>query len=139
MHGRFWPAISPLAWLFPVAIMLTGAVFPSLWSPVRLGIPPLDIAPGMLTQALLSSVWMLTEYRFAASRDTTIRQLQVDSARSMTLALILTFLAGILLEKGTLPWWYVIPVIASIADSILTPNQGLNNAGQKPFIPTKKD
>jgi hypothetical protein len=129
--------ISPLAWLFPGVVMAVGAVFPSLRLPVRLEIPPLQVTPGILIQVLLSSLWMLTEYRFSASRDTTIKQLQSDSFRSYFLSMLLCFGAGLLLAREICPWFYIIPMLSSVGDSFLTANQGLNNAAQKPFVPTK--
>jgi hypothetical protein len=137
MFHAVWSRISPLAWLFPGAVMAIGAVFPSLQLHVRLAIPPLQVTPGMLIQVLLSSLWMLAEYRFAASRETTIKQLQSDSFRSILLSMVLCFGAGFLLAREICPWFYLIPMLSSVGDAFLTANQGLNNAAQKPFVPTK--
>ena len=137
MFHAVWSRISPLAWLFPGFVMAIGAVFPSLRLPVRLEIPPLQVTPGMLVQVLLSSLWMLAEYRFAASRDTTIKQLQADLFRSISLSMVLCFVAGLLLAREICPWFYLIPMLSSVGDAFLTTNQGLNNAAQKPFVPMK--
>jgi hypothetical protein len=130
-----WARLSPVAWLFPVAVMAIGALYAPLRTYVNSGVPSIVITPGILAQVLLSSGWVLAEYRFAASRETTIKQLQSDAFRSLFLSLVLSFGAGWLLSLGECPWFYIVPTIATIIDAFLTANQGLNNAAQKPFVP----
>jgi hypothetical protein len=112
-----------------------GAAFTPLRSFVSAARPSIEITPGLLIQVLLSTAWLLAEYRFAASRETSIKQLQSDAFRSLFLSLILCFVAGWLLALGECSWFYVIPTVATVGDAFLTANQGLNNAAQKPFVP----
>ncbi len=130
-----WGRISPIAWLFPVIVMGIGALYAPLRTSVNGIVPSIAITPGLLVQVLLSGGWLLAEYRFAASRETSIKQLQSDAFRSLILSLLLSFGAGWLLSIGECPWFYVVPAAAAIADAFLTANQGLNNAAQKPFVP----
>ncbi|HZV21259.1 MAG TPA: hypothetical protein VE986_06905 [Hyphomicrobiales bacterium] len=135
---RIWGRFSPIAWLFPLAIMVVGAFYAPLRIPVSLAVPQISMTPGLLVQLILSLAWMLAEFRFAASRETTIKQLQTDAFRSLLLSLLLTFGAGWLLSVGACPWFYVVPTVTAIVDAFLTANQGLNNAAQKPFVPHLK-
>jgi hypothetical protein len=130
-----WARISPIAWLFPLAVMGIGALYAPLRTYVNGVFPSVETTPGILVQVVLSGAWMLAEYRFAASRETSITQLQADAFRSLFLSLILSFGAGWLLSRGECPWFYIVPAIAAIGDAFLTANQGLNNAAQKPFMP----
>ncbi len=132
---RTWTQLSAFAWLFPLAVMGIGALFAPMRSFMRAAIPSIDITPGLLIQILLLAIWLLAEYRFAASRETVIRQLQSDAFRSLFLSLVFSFGAGWLLAIGECPWWYGAPAIATVIDAFLTANQGLNNAAQKPFVP----
>jgi hypothetical protein len=135
MFHNLWSRVGPIAWLFPLAVMGVGA----LYSPLRMHVtgifPSVSITPGLLVQVLLIGGWLLAEYRFAASRETSIKQLQSDAFRSLILSLLLSFGAGWLLSIGDCPWFYVVPAVGAIADAFLTANQGLNNAAQKPFVP----
>jgi hypothetical protein len=131
---RIWARLSLIAWLFPLAAMAAGALFSPLRSYVGEGFPSIDITPGLLAQVLVLAGWLLAEYRFAASRETPIGQLQSDAFRSLFLSLILSFGAGWLLALGKCPWFYVVPAATTIVDAFLTANQGLNNAAQKPLV-----
>ena len=130
-----WARVSPVAWLFPLVVLGIGAFYAPLRTPVNGLVPSAEISPGILVQVLLSGGWMLAEYRFAASRETSIKQLQSDAFRSLFLSLLLTFMAGWLLSRGECPWFFIVPALATIGDAFLTANQGLNNAAQKPFVP----
>ena len=131
---NLWMRVSPVAWLFPIAVMAIGALFPSLRDAIGAKIPPVSIALGLLLQVLLLVGWLIAENQFAASRETKINELQADAFRSILLSLVLSFVAGWLLAKGICPWFYVVPAISAIVDAFLTANQGLNNAAQKPII-----
>lgn len=130
-----WSRVTPIAWLFPIVIMGIGALYGPLRTFVDGPLPSVLITPGILVQVILAGAWMLAEYRFAASRETSIKQLQSDAFRSLLLSLVLCFGAGWLLALRECPWFYIVPTIAAVGDAFLTANQGLNNAAQKPFLP----
>jgi hypothetical protein len=131
---RSLAALKPVAFLFPLVIMGGGALFAPLHTPVESGIPPITVTPGILIQVVLLGGWLLAEYRFAASRETAIKELQADAFRSIALSLAVSFAAGWLLALGKCPWYFVAPSAAAILDAFLTANQGLNNAAQKPLV-----
>ncbi len=131
---KTWTRLSPIAWLFPLAVMAAGALFAPLRTYVGDGFPSIDVTPGLLLQVILLGGWLLAEYRFAASRETAIGHLQSDAFRSLFLSLVLSFVAGWLLARGACPWFYIVPAVTTIVDAFLTANQGLNNAAQKPLV-----
>jgi hypothetical protein len=135
---RMRKRLSLVAWLFPLAVMGLGALFAPLRTEIRSALPSAYVSPVLLLQVILLGAWLLAEFRYAASRETTIGGLQADAFRSILLALLLTFGAGWLLATSNCPWFYAAPAIAAVLDAFLTANQGLNNAAQKPFVPPRE-
>jgi hypothetical protein len=131
---KLWTRLSPIAWLFPVAVMAAGALFSPLRAFVGREIPPVAITPGLLVQVILLAAWLLAENHYAASRATRISQLQTDALLSILLALVFAFGAGYLLALGECPWFFLMPAVTAIADAFMTANQGLNSAAQRRLI-----
>jgi hypothetical protein len=135
---RVREGLNLIAWLFPLAVMGLGALFAPLRTDIRSALPAVHVSTVLLLQVILLGGWLLAEFWYAASRETTIRGLQTDAFRSLLLALFLTFGAGWLLAANNFPWFYAAPAIAAIMNAFLTANQGLNNAAQKPFLPPRE-
>jgi hypothetical protein len=74
-----WARLSPIAWLFPIAVMVTGALFAPLRGFAGQGISSISLTPGLLVQMVLLGGWLLAENFFATSRATKISQLQTDA------------------------------------------------------------
>jgi hypothetical protein len=129
-----WARLSPIAWLFPIAVMALGALFAPLRVSVGQDISSISLTPGLLGQVVLLGAWLVAENLFATSRSTKISQLQRDAFLSILLALVLSFGSGWLLARGECPWLYVMPTVTAIVDAFLTSNQALNTAAQRRTI-----
>ncbi len=122
------------AWFFPILILGVGFCFSPLREPVQAAIPSNKILGGILAQVILAFAWILAEYRFAASRDTEVSQLQLDARLSLLLSLGFCLVGGYLFALGALPWYALVPGFAAVVDAFTTANQAINNAAQKPLM-----
>lgn len=53
------------------------------------------------------------------------------------LLLMLLLAGGWLIGTGKLEWWFVVPWVAAVLDSMTSSWLGINNAAQKPFLSQK--
>lgn len=128
-------------WIFPY--LLAGAAYAlggisesarALRTPVtEFPVPP-DVYLGLLVMVVLSVVWLVAEFMTVTSRETVVRALQWDAALSTLTAAFFSGAAGYMIASGSLPWWFVVPWIAAVIDSITSSWLGINNAAQKPFM-----
>lgn len=125
-----------LSWIIPFVIMfLSWLLFGALSDIVSLpwNARP-EVALGLLFELALTAGWVIFEIYYATSRETTVRQLQVDSVVSTGFALLFTFFGAMMIITQILPWWYLFPWIGAIVDAIGSGVVAINNAAQKPLI-----
>lgn len=137
---RMRTAVGVASWLVPFFIMAIGyAVFPSLRLPVSWpwNAPP-DVFVGLFATFVLIVAWFLIELYYAANRETTVRQLQVDGFISILFALVLTAFGAMMISKEILPWWYLLPWLGTILDAFASNYFGVNNAAQKPLVQSEE-
>lgn len=127
-------AIGVISWIFPFVIMMVGlALFPPLSTPVGQAVG-MEVFFGLFCQLLLTVIWVITELYYAANRDTSVRQLQVDVFVSSLFAVGLSMVGVFFLTVQMLPYWYMLPWAGSIADMFGSGFFAINNSAQKPLV-----
>lgn len=123
-------------WVAPIIIIGVGALFPQLRNPVEVGWPveiSQDVYGPLLVQALAAAAWLFYELVYSASRETSIRMLQVDSLIGLVWSVVISMLAVYLWCNDLLLWCVIPGWIAALIDGAFSPFLAINNAGQKPF------
>ncbi|HYU11812.1 MAG TPA: hypothetical protein VEK82_04495 [Stellaceae bacterium] len=125
-----------LSWIAPLAFMGVGyAFFPPLRTVVTLPWQaPGDIWIGLFVQLILVFLWMMYEIWYTTHRNTSVAQLQADAAGDITMALALVATGAGLVAEGSVPWWFVVPLLGAIIDVYQSLLLGINNAAEKPFF-----
>jgi hypothetical protein len=128
-----------LAWIFTSAfapaLLLIGyvvgaAVVPEFHQPVSFA-PPAAIWGAMLALFVLGVIGMTAEIKFLAAASTPKNSLQSDHFLSALIAMVFTGIAGFLMAKGALAWWFVPGLIYSVCDLFASGWLAVNNAFQK--------
>ncbi len=124
-----------LSWLAPAMFMCIGAGFPALRSEISLPWAASgDIWEGLFVQLVFVFAWIIYEIWYATHRNTSIGQLQADTAGDLTVAFLLLLAGAAWITIDALPWWFVVPMLGSIVDVYLAPVLAINNAAEKPFF-----
>lgn len=129
-----------LYWLFPFVLLGIGfliAHFIPAFKTSVFGEWPIDatVWPPLLVLIILAVTWLLFDLFWVFSRETTSRNLQVNSAVTNSLAITFSVVFGYLINsKGGIPWWFIVPFFAAIVDVFTTSWAAINNATQKPFM-----
>ncbi len=136
LKRRMRAAIGVMSWIVPFIIM---AICFALFKPLRLTVSwpwnaPSDVFIGLFFELVLVVAWFIVEMYYAANRETSVRQLQVDGVVSTFFGHFLTFFAAMMICLQILPWWYLLPWIGVIADSFGSSYFAINNAAQKPLV-----
>ncbi len=84
---------------------------------------------------ILAVTWLLFDLFWVFSRETTSRNLQINSAVTNFLAITFSVVFGYLINsQGGIPWWFIVPFSAAVVDAFTTGWAAINNATQKPFM-----
>ncbi len=128
-------------WIFPY-VLAAGAYLlgthyapaSSLRAPVFAWPVPQDVYLWLLIFVLASVAWLVGEFISVTNRETVVSALQMDAVFSSATAILFTGLAGYYIGIGTLEWWFIVPWLATIVDSLTAAMLSVNNAAQKPFL-----
>lgn len=128
-----------VSWVMPVVILAVGAGF---FTSLRAGVTwpwkaPEAVWLGLFVQLVLAFGFLYWQNYYVTHRNTGVAQLQADAVGTILLALVLTLLAGMFMYAGSFPWYYIIPLLTSIWDALQTAFLGINNAAEKPYVPSK--
>lgn len=140
-HRRPFLRLFEGAWfVFPLLLLAATYFVPALRAPVWIWPVPAEMA-GQLPWALLimtlaAVAWLIIDFFVISSLGTPVASLRLNTLASVALALALCFYAGFNWEN--LSWGYVVPLVASILDAIITGDRAINNAAQKPLIQAGK-
>jgi hypothetical protein len=91
----------------------------------------------LLAQLVAAMIWIIGDSLHVADKDTPVTVLRANAAGSILVALILTALFTWQLARYHLPWGYIIPFAAAVADAFISADQAINNAAQKPLVQQK--
>ena len=129
-------ALGVMSWVVPIIIMAVGYyVFPPLRQTVgNLVDTPHDVFFGLFITLAAVVIWFFYEVWYAVSRRTSVAQLQLDGFISTFFSIVFTFVGATLINQDALPWWYVLPWVGTIADSLASSVLAINNAAQKPIV-----
>lgn len=85
---------------------------------------------------ILAVTWLLFDLFWVFSRETTSRDLQINSAITNFMAITFSIAFGYLIksEGGGVQWWFIVPFVAAVVDVFTTGWAAINNATQKPFM-----
>lgn len=131
-------------WAFPYVLAALGYLVGTFYGPASslrssvLTWPvSQDVYPWLLLMLLLAGGWLIAEFITVTDRETIVIALQWDSVLSALTAIAFTGVAGWLIGTGKLEWWFVVPWVAAVLDSMTSSWLGINNAAQKPFLSQK--
>lgn len=127
-------------WLFPMVLLgvayLIGRFVPAFRASV-LSKWPIHESVGVILVALIivAVTWLLFDLFWVFSRETTSRNLQINSAVTNFMAIIFSVVFGYLINsEGGVGWWFIVPFVAAIVNVFTTSWAAINNATQKPFM-----
>ncbi|MGB6063868.1 MAG: hypothetical protein WBG50_03610 [Desulfomonilaceae bacterium] len=127
-------------WLFPLILtgigFLIGQFIPAFRESAfsKWPIDPTVWAP-LVILMILAIIWLLFDLFWVFSRETTSRNLQVNSSVTSLMAVGFSVAFGYLINsKSGLPWWFVVPFCTAVVDEFTTSWAAINNATQKPFM-----
>lgn len=128
-------------WMFPYLLAGGGYAAGALYEPAKslrtsvteLPIPE-DVYLWLLVMVVLSVIWLVAEFINVTNRETVVRSLQWDAAISTVTAALFSGFGGYLIATEQLQWWFVVPWVGAVIDSLTSGWLGINNAAQKPFL-----
>lgn len=128
-------------WLFPYALAAFALALSylttsadALRSPVFAWPIEQEVFGWLLVMVIGSGAWFIFEFSSAANRETIVVELQIDSAISTLTACVFTGVACFFIGHSRLPWWIMVPWLASLVDGVTSAWFAINNAAQKPFL-----
>ena len=138
-HVSVHKTLLVMSWLAPFIIMGVGyAFFSSLRSPMSWPWnAPTEVWLGITLQLALMIVWLGYEIWYTTHRNASVYDLQVDAAVDLGMTLALALVMGVAIHAGKLQWWFIVPIIGAVIDAFQSVLLGINNAAEKPYVPTK--
>lgn len=133
-------AFAALWWAFPIILAGIGYVLPAFRVPISEtgtmweGNMQTTFLVGIIISILLAVGWIVVEFFTVSNLGISVKWLRRNSAVSIAIALVLTATVFYLLALESLPWAMMVPWLASVGDSFLSSDRGINNAAQKPLI-----
>ena len=127
------------SWLAPFIIMVVGYFFfPPLRAQVTLQWQTTgDIWPGISVQLMCLIAWLIYEIWYTTHRNAAVYDLQLDAAVDLGVLIVLMLIVGGMINTGELRWFILVPAIGQIIDVFQCVLLGINNAAEKPYVPTK--
>jgi hypothetical protein len=127
------------SWVAPFFIMATGYFFfPPLRAQITLPLETTsDIWAGISVQLMSLIVWLVYEIWYTTHRNSAVYDLQLDSAVDLGVLIVIMLSVGGMINAGELPWFVLVPTIGQLIDVYQSVLLGINNAAEKPYVPTK--
>jgi hypothetical protein len=112
--------------------------FPSLRDPIMLPWhTAANIWAGISAQLMCLIVWLIYEIWYTTHRNAAVYDLQLDSAVDIAVLMLIMLVVGGMINAGELRWFILVPTIGQIIDVFQSVLLGINNAAEKPYVPTK--
>lgn len=127
------------SWLAPFIIMAVGYLFfPPLQAKVTLPWQTnSDIWAGISVQLMCLIAWLIYEIWYTTHRNAAVYDLQLDAAVDLGVLIVITLVVGGMISAGELRWFILVPTVGQIIDVFQSALLGINNAAEKPYVPTK--
>ena len=81
--------------------------------------------------------WLIYEIWYTTHRNAAVYDLQLDAAVDLSVLIVIMLMVGGMINAGELPWFILVPTIGQIIDVFQSALLGINNAAEKPYVPTK--
>jgi hypothetical protein len=126
------------SWVAPFIIMAVGYLsFPPLQAQLTLPLQTSDIWAGISVQLTCLIVWLIYEIWYTTHRNAAVYDLQLDAAVDLAILIVIMLLVGGMIGAGELRLFVLVPTIGQIIDVYQSVLLGINNAAEKPYVPTK--
>lgn len=127
------------SWLAPFIIMAVGYLF---FSPLRAQITlpwqtTANIWAGISVQLMCLIAWLIYEIWYTTHRNAAVHDLQLDAAVDLGVLIVMMLMVGGMITAGEVRWFILVPTIGQIIDVFQSVLLGINNAAEKPYVPTK--
>jgi hypothetical protein len=96
-----------------------------------------DIWAGISVQLTCLIVWLIYEIWYTTHRNAAVYDLQLDAAVDLGVLIVIILLVGGMISAEELRWFVLVPTIGQIIDVYQSVLLGINNAAEKPYVPTK--
>jgi hypothetical protein len=138
-HVSIHKTLLVTSWLAPFLIMAVGYLFfPALRHEIT--IPwhtGTEIWAGISVQLMCLIVWLIYEIWYTTHRNAAVYDLQLDSAVDIAVLILIMLMVGAMIHAGELKWFILVPTIGQVIDVFQSVLLGINNAAEKPYVPTK--
>ena len=74
---------------------------------------------------------------YTTHRNAAVYDLQLDAAVDLGVLIVIMLTVGGMISAGELRWFILVPTIGQIIDVYQRVCLGINNAAEKPYVPTK--
>jgi hypothetical protein len=127
------------SWLAPFLVMAVGYLFfPPLRAQVTLPWETTaNIWAGISVQLMCLIAWLIYEIWYTTHRNAAVYDLQLDAAVDIAIMIVVMLIVGGMINAGKLRWFVLVPTIGQIIDVFQSVLLGINNAAEKPYLPTK--
>jgi hypothetical protein len=127
------------SWLAPFIITAVGYLFfPPLRARVTFPWQTSDIWAGISVQLTCLIAWLIYEIWYTTHRNAAVYDLQLDAAVDLGVLIVIMLLVGGMINAGELRWFILVPTIGQIIDVYQSVLLGINNAAEKPYVPTSQ-
>ena len=138
-HVSIHKTLLVTSWLAPFIIMAVGYLF---FQPLRDRITlPWQTAPGIWAgisvQLMCLIAWLIYEIWYTTHRNAAVYDLQLDSAVDIAILIVIMLMMGSMINAGELRWFFLVPTIGQVIDVFQSVLLGINNAAEKPYVPSK--
>jgi hypothetical protein len=127
------------SWLAPFIIMAIGYfLFPPLRD--RITLPwqtNANIWMGISIQLICLIVWLIYEIWYTTHRHAAVYDLQLDAAVDIVVLIVIMLMVGGMINAGEARWFILVPTVGQIIDVFQSVLFGINNAAEKPYVPSK--
>jgi hypothetical protein len=96
-----------------------------------------DIWAGISVQLMCLIVWLIYEIWYTTHRNAAVYDLQLDAAFDLGVLIVIMLMVGGMIAARELRWFVLVPTIGQIIDVYQSVLLGINNAAEKPYVPTK--
>jgi hypothetical protein len=138
-HASLHRTFLVTSWIAPFFIMATGYLyFPPLRAQLTLPLQTTsNIWAGIAVQLMCLIVWLIYEIWYTTHRNAAVYDLQLDAAVDLSVLIVIMLVIGGMINAGELRWFILVPTIGQIIDVYQSVLLGINNAAEKPYVPTK--
>jgi hypothetical protein len=127
------------SWLAPFIIMAVGYFwFPPLRDRITLPWQPnANIWAGIAAQLMCLIIWLIYEIWYSTHRHAAVYDLQLDAAVDIVVLIAIMLMVGGMINAGEVPLFIVVPTVGQVIDVFQSVLLGINNAAEKPYVPSK--